>query len=65
VVLRLHRTRGVHARLQQLEAELQENRRLNRRLAELTDLVTELLVPLARHDDAATQEVLERYRSSL
>ena len=65
VVLRLHRTRGVHARLQQLEAELQENRRLNRRLAELTDLVTELLVPLARHDDAATEEVLERYRSSL
>jgi hypothetical protein len=64
-VLRLHRSRGVHARLQQPEAELQENPRFTRRLAELTDLVTELLVPLARHDDRATEEVLERYRSSL
>jgi hypothetical protein len=53
----------VHARLRVLEAEVQENRRLNRRVAELTDLVAELVVPLARRDDADVEAVLERYRS--
>jgi hypothetical protein len=32
-------------------------------VAELSDLVTELLVPLAQHDVTQTEEVLERYRS--
>ena len=57
------RSRSVQERLRLLEEEVQENRRLNRRVAELTDLVTELLVPLARNDDVETQAVLERYRS--
>jgi Flp pilus assembly CpaE family ATPase len=57
------RSRGVHERLRLLEEEVQENRRLNRRVAELTDLVTELVVPLSRIDDIETQAVLERYRS--
>jgi hypothetical protein len=42
---------------------VQENRRLQRRVAELTDLVTELVVPLARRDEAALEAVLERYRA--
>ena len=42
-----------------LEAELQENRQLNRRVAELTDLVADLLVPLARHDDADVDAIVE------
>lgn len=54
---------GVRARLRDLEAEVQENRRLNRRVAELTDLVAELVVPLARRDETDVQVVLERYRS--
>ena len=54
---------GVRARLDALEAEVQENRRLNRRVAELTDLVTELMVPLARREDAEVEEILARYRS--
>jgi hypothetical protein len=54
---------GVRARLDALEAEVQENRRLNRRIAELTDLVTELVVPLARREDAEVAEILARYRS--
>ncbi|QWZ09302.1 hypothetical protein KRR39_05825 [Nocardioides panacis] len=64
---RLRGARGasVRARLRELEAEVQENRRLNRRVAELTDLVTELVVPLARRDDAAVDAVLERYRSMI
>ena len=54
---------GVRGRLDALEAEVQENRRLNRRIAELTDLVTELVVPLARREDAEVAEILARYRS--
>ena len=47
---------SVRARLDELEAEVQENRRLNRRVAELTDLVTELMVPLARREDAEVEQ---------
>ena len=56
---------GVHARLRELEAELQEHRQLNRRVAELTDLVTELLVPLARREDEEVAALLARYRDTL
>ena len=56
---------GVHGRLRELEAEVQENRQLNRRVAELTDLVTELLVPLARRDDERVDVLLQRYRESI
>ena len=48
-----------------LEAEVQENRRLNRRIAELTDVVAELLVPLADRDEERVQEVLAAYRAGL
>jgi hypothetical protein len=61
--LQTARGAGVRVRLDALEAEVQENRRLNRRVAELTDLVTELVVPLARREDAEVQEILARYRS--
>jgi hypothetical protein len=54
---------SAHARIDALERELDETRRLNRRVAELTDLVTELLVPLARRDDVEVDALLERYRS--
>ena len=59
------RHRGVHARLAALEHELQEQRQLSRRVAELTDLVAELLVPLARQDGDAAAEIVERYRLSI
>ncbi len=61
--LREARAAGLRARVNQLEADLQESRQLNRRIAELTDLVAELLVPLARREDEAVDEVLARYRS--
>ena len=62
---RLRSARGsdVQVRLRDLVAEVQEGRQLNRRVAELTDLVAELLVPLARRDDVEVDEVLARYRS--
>lgn len=59
---RLH---ALQQRVAVLEAEVQENRELNRRLAELTDVVTELLVPLSQRDDAKAGELLEQYRNSL
>lgn len=52
-------------RIEELEAEVQENRRLNRRLAELTDVVQELLVPIAQRDEAKLRERLEKYSESL
>lgn len=42
-----------------------EMRRHHLRLAELTDVVQELLVPLADRDESAVQEALERFRKSL
>lgn len=56
---------GLRERVRVLEAEVQENRQLNRRIAELTDVVTELLVPLQARDDARVDEVLARYRQGL
>jgi hypothetical protein len=47
-----------------LRASVQENRRLNRRVAELTDLVAELLVPLADRDEERARELLARYRET-
>jgi hypothetical protein len=44
----------------ELEEEMQETRRLNRRLAELMDVVEELLVPLSQQD----QERVESYLAS-
>lgn len=52
-------------RIRVLENEMQEARRLNRRLAELTDIVQELLVPLAQRDEDKVDEYVRRYSSSL
>ena len=57
--------RTVRARLRALEDEVQELRQLNRRLAELTDVVAELLIPIQDRDEAKVQEVLARYRSQI
>jgi hypothetical protein len=55
----------LEARVTELESEVQENRRLNRRLAELTDVVQELLLPVAQRDETLLRERLERYSTSL
>jgi hypothetical protein len=51
-------------RITVLEEELLEQRQLSRRLTELTDLVAELLMPLAARDEQAA-ESLQRYRDQL
>ena len=70
MVERLRSTRAGEAldlrrRVRRLEAEVQECRALNIRLAELTDIVTELLLPVAARDEAKLAELLEKYRQSV
>jgi hypothetical protein len=48
-----------------LEEEVQECRQLNLRLAELTDVVQELLLPVAQRDEQRVAEVMEKYSRGL
>ncbi len=52
-------------RIERLEAEVQECRQVNLRLAELCDVMMELLLPVADRDDAAVAGILERYRADV
>ena len=49
----------------ELEEEVQEARRLHRRLAEITDVVEELLLPAAQRDESRLRERLQSYTTSL
>jgi uncharacterized coiled-coil protein SlyX len=49
-------------RILDLEAAVMENRQLNRRLAELTDVLAELLVPATERDEEKLAALLERFR---
>lgn len=65
-VWRLGRDLGqLRQRVIALEAEVQETRRLNRRVAELTDVVEEVLLPAANRDDERLQRVLQKYTETL
>lgn len=48
-----------------LQEAVDENRRLNERLSDLIDAVTELLVPAADRDEARLHEALERLEALL
>ena len=52
-------------RLEDLEAEVQECRQLNVRLAEVTDLVEQLLLPAAAQDEQQLAAAVEKYTRSL
>ncbi len=56
---------SLQRRLEDLEAEIQECRQLNIRLAELTDLVEELLLPFAERDEAKITAAVENYSRTL
>ena len=62
---RLRRLTQLEERVAELEAEVQECRQVNLRLAELTDVVAELLLPVAQRDEARIGEVLRRYHESV
>jgi len=60
-----HELAELRGRVAELESEIQESRRLHRRLAELMDVVEELLVPVAQRDEDKLRERLDRYSASL
>lgn len=53
------------ARVAALEAAVEENRRLNQRLADVVDVVTELLVPALDRDDAKVAAALANLNKTL
>ena len=56
---------GLRDRLAELEEEIQECRQVNLRLAELCDVMMELLLPVADRDEAEVQAILARYRADV
>jgi hypothetical protein len=59
------RLEQLQRRLEDLEAEVQECRQLNVRLAEVTDLVEQLLLPAAARDEKAFAAAVEKYTRTL
>lgn len=55
----------LEARVDELEEELRELRSHQLRLAELTDVVQELLLPLSQRDQDKVDEILTRYSDQL
>ncbi|WP_239456559.1 DUF6752 domain-containing protein [Nocardioides solisilvae] len=52
-------------RVADLEADLAEARQHHVRLAELTDLVQELLIPMADRDEERVRQAIARFTESL
>jgi alkylation response protein AidB-like acyl-CoA dehydrogenase len=52
-------------RLAELEAEVQECRQLNIRLAEVVDLVEQLLLPIAAQDQEKIAAAVEKYNRTI
>ncbi len=56
---------ALRRRLDLVEQELQESRQLNKRLAEITDVVAEVLLPSDQRDDERLRAALQRYDTAL
>ena len=59
------RLEQLQRRLEDLEAEVQECRQLNVRLAEVTDLVEQLLLPASTRDEERFAAAVEKYTRTL
>jgi hypothetical protein len=59
------RVAELEQRVSDLESDLTELRRHQLRLAELVDVVQELLIPVASRDEKAVHEAIERFQGSL
>jgi prefoldin subunit 5 len=57
--------RSLQARVAALEAAVEESRQLHQRLADVVDVVTEVLVPVADRDDARLRAALADLDASL
>ena len=65
VVDRVRSVAHLQQRVADLEADVAEMRRHNLRLAEIADVVQELLIPMASRDEVKIQEAIERFNKSL
>jgi hypothetical protein len=65
VVARVRSVAQLEQRVADLEADMSEMRRHNLRLAEIADVVQELLIPMASRDEVRVQEAIERFNKSL
>ena len=54
------RIRQLEEQVAELMDSVEENRRLNERLSDVLDVMTELLVPAVDRDDARMREALEK-----
>jgi prefoldin subunit 5 len=52
-------------RIEALESEIEELRQQNLRLAEIADVVQELLVPLSSRDQAKVDAAIEKFSKGL
>ena len=59
------RLEALQHRLEALEAEVQECRQLNIRLAEVVDLVEQLLLPIAAQDQEKITAAVEKYNRTI
>lgn len=59
------RIEALELQVAELQDEVQEARQLNRRVAELLDIVEELLVPVAQQDTARVEAYLASHRAAL
>ena len=57
--------RSLRGRVLRLEQELEADRQLHRRIAELSDVVTELLIPIQDRDEERVTEILAQYRKTI
>jgi hypothetical protein len=56
---------ALRRRVAAVEQELQEARQLNRRLAEIVDVVAEVLLPAEQRDEERLRAILAKYDESL
>jgi hypothetical protein len=56
---------ALRQRVEQLEHEVFESRRLNKQIAEMIDVVGEVLLPAEQRDEQRLHALLKRYESTL
>jgi hypothetical protein len=56
---------SLYKRVVALEKEVQESRRLNQRLSDVIDVVTEILVPAADRDDERMRVAMARLEAAV
>jgi hypothetical protein len=62
---RVKRLTELERRVRNLEQDVAELRQHNLRLAELTDVVEQLVIPIAKRDEAAVDAAIAKFTESL